>query len=495
MLAKKIAYNTAVQILGKTVGFFISGTLLVLIADRLGTAGMGHYVTVLAFVGFFVTLADLGANLILVRDVSQNEARREKITAEFFGFRLTFSLAVMILAPIIASFIPQYSPIIVKGMIIITVAQFLLLVNQMFISMLQTQLLLDRAVMAELTNRAVALGFIVLAIRLNVSGTPFFYAVLNAALVGAVVNTAMSYLFARRLWPIRPNFNRRAWRATLMTVTPIGVFSFLGMVHFKADTILLSLLKPPTDVGIYGYAYKIGEIIFTFPVMFVGAVFPKLSQLLKTNRSRFDQLAQTTFDFLVIGTIPFLTFVFIGAKYFTLLVARSSFADAIRAGQTLQILAVALLAWFIGTLFIHVLIMADDYRGLIYNLAIVVTVNLLLNFIVIPRYSYFGAAVTTGVTEILMLILTWGYTRRYMGFSPKVTFGKVVTAATVVMILTLRAIEGVGPFAYERFAVAGRFEQMGLILVLAALAGAAYLAVLIPFTGKRLLAYAREVQN
>jgi O-antigen/teichoic acid export membrane protein len=53
MLARKVAYNTAVQIFGKIIGFFISGTLLVIVSEHLGTYNMGNYVTIIAFVGFF----------------------------------------------------------------------------------------------------------------------------------------------------------------------------------------------------------------------------------------------------------------------------------------------------------------------------------------------------------------------------------------------------------------------------------------------------------
>ncbi len=495
MLAKKVAYNTLVQILGKVVGFFISGALLIVVAARLGTAGMGNYVTVLAFVGFFVTLADLGANLILVRNVSQNMEERVRITGEFLGFRLTFSLLILLLAPLVAYFVPQYSDLIIKGTVIITVSQFLLLVNQMFISMLQTQLMLDKAVMAELLNRIVTLCVVLYLVHAGLHGVTFYYGVLYATLIGALVNTTFTFIFARELWPIKPIINLASWKTTFAIIAPIGVFSFLGMVHFKADTIILSLIKSPSDVGIYGYAYKIGEIIFTFPVMFVGVVFPKLSQLLTSDKDKFNHVAQLAFDALTIGTLPFLTFIFLGAKYFTVVVARSNYADAIVAGQTLQVLVAAFFAWFIGTLFIHILIMADDYRGLIRNLSIAVGLNIVLNLILIPRYSYYGAAATTCITEFIMLFLTWRYMRSNIHFSPRFRFLGIALLGTVVMAVVISLTMRLTPLSLTHFAVTNHFIQMIWLVLLAGLAGATYLAVLLPLRGKQLLALVKGVQD
>jgi O-antigen/teichoic acid export membrane protein len=487
MLARKVAYNTAVQIFGKIIGFFISGTLLVIVSEHLGTYNMGNYVTIIAFVGFFVSLSDLGANLLLVRDIAQNEADKERITGEYFGFRLTFSLLVMLLGPLVALLIPQYGPLIIKGSIIITAAQFILLVNQMFISMLQTRLMLDRGVLAELVNRLVTLGAVIAAVRLGWTGTNFFFAVLYATLLGSVVNLLISFAFARRLWLVRPVFTLESWKRTLVTIAPIGLFTFLGMIHFKADTIMLSLIKSPHEVGVYGYAYKIGEIIFTFPVMFIGAIFPRLSQLLTENREKFRQLAQLAFDALLVATIPFLTFIFLGARHFTVLLSRSNYQDGLAAGNALQILTVAMAAWFIGTLFIHLLIMANDYKGLIRNLTIVVVINVLLNIVLIPTFSYYGAAIVTVITELLMLALTVAYTKKTLDFRPKINYWGSTVVATAAMAVIAYWLLTTSTFNLAGYATASRLHQMATITGLAVVCFSLFTLVFWPMGGRSLV--------
>lgn len=486
MLAQKVAYNTLIQIFGKVVGFFVSGILLVAISQQLGTYNMGNYVTVVAFVAFFVNVADLGANVIMVRDIAQNPDRREQITREFIGFRFSFSLVIMLLAPIVAQFIPQYSELIIKGSIIVTIAQFILLLNQSLVSVLQTQLMLDKAVLAEIANRITTLLLVLAIIRAGISGDDFFYAVLYATLAGSGVNLLISFLFARRLWTISPTISFAAWQKTLSLIAPIGLFTFLGMVHFKADTILLSLFKTPLDVGIYGYAYKIAEILFTFPIMFLGTVVPRLSQLFVTNRAKFNHFSQLALDVLLVGTVPFLAFVFIGSRYFTLLLSRSSVSDGIIAGQVLQILCLAMIVWFIGNLFINILIIANDYRGLIRNLVIAVALNIGLNAYFIPHHSYYGAAIVTVITEFVMFGLTLAYTARNVKFIPRWNLILPVGMATSGMLVCLWWIQRLPFFTTDVFVSQSRMGQMLVISLFAFIAMVSFGLILLVIAGNKL---------
>jgi O-antigen/teichoic acid export membrane protein len=479
MSARKIAYNTVVQIAGKIIGFVISGLLLVIVADRLGTSGMGDYVTVLAFVNFFVTIADLGANLVLVREIVQREGQGERITGEFLGFRLTFSLAVLALAPLVALLIPQYTMLIVWGVAIAAVAQFILLLNQLLVSVLQTRLQLDRATLAEIANRVFSLGGVIIIGQSSLHGAGFFYALLTVVLAGSLVNFGVTYFYARKFWRLRPKYSRQALLTTVMLVLPMGIFSILGTIHFKADTILLSLLKGSYDVGIYGYAYKIGEIIFTFPVMFVGAAFPRLSTLFREDRERCKQFFESVYNILVIGTIPFLTSLFFLSPHFTLILSRNAVADGILSGQVLQVLTAAFFFWFIGTAFIHLLIAANEYASLTRNLAIAVAMNVVLNLILIPRYSYFGAAWVTFITEAVMFTLTVRYVIKNLQFRPQVKFPWAIAAASLVAIVITASIIQTPPFQFEHYTSYGRMAQMGLLIGAGGLGTIGYLAVLL----------------
>ncbi len=465
MSARKIAYNTIAQVAGKFIGFFISSFFLVILAGHLGTTGMGYYTTVTAFVAFFVNVADLGINLVMMREIAQNPDKKEVITGEFLGFRLLYSLVIMALAPLVASFIPQYGQLIVWGVAIATLAQFILLINQTFVSVLQVSLKLDRAVFAEIVNRAVTLGCVIVGAYLVSDVTRFFYFVLWVTVLAAFVNALVSYWFARREWGIRPVFDLGRWKQILFLVVPMGAFSFLSMVHFKSDTLILSWLKPAYDVGIYGYAYKIGEILFSIPMMFIGIVFPQMSALFaKEDKSEFLELTQKSFSVLLLVTLPFIVGVYLLAPYLTTLLSRQSPADGLIAGSVLRVLALAMLAWFFGALYQHILLAGSSYKGLIRNMTIAVIINVGLNFFLIPLYSYFAAASTTVFTECIMLVLTVLYVRKTTGFVARFRGLVPILLATLVMALFVWGFERIINMSVSHFAQDGRLKQL-LVLV------------------------------
>lgn len=479
MSARKIAYNTVAQVGGKFLGFFISSFFLIILASALGTTGMGYYTTVTAFVAFFVNLADLGINMVMMREIAQNEDKKEEITGEFLGFRLVYSFIIMALAPLVAMLFPQYGQIIIFGVAIASLAQLFLIINQTFVSVLQVSLQLDRAVFAEVVNRALTLGLVFYGAKIyTASPEQFYYYVLWVTVLAALVNMVISYFFARQRWAIRPRFTTSKWKGILALVIPMGVFSFLSMVHFKSDTIILSLLKPAYDVGIYGYAYKIGEIMFSIPMMFIGIVFPRMSALYKQDKTEFLAFTQKIFEVLLFAAIPFIVGVYLLAPYLTTLLSRQSVADGILAGQVLQILSFAMVAWFFGALFQHILLAGTEYKGLVRNLTVAVILNIALNFFFIPRYSYFAASTITVLTEAIMLVLTMVYVRHQTGFSPRLTGFIPIVIGSAAMYFVVSGVMNYFAGNIVAYAEASRLVQLVYLAIFGIVGALSYLAIM-----------------
>src|SRR5579871_2502395 len=101
MNARKVAYSTIAQTVGKFLGFIISAFSLIILSAHLGTNGVGKYTIITTFVAFFVVIADFGISVVLVRELTQNPDRQQEITSDFLGFRLIYGLGILALAPLI----------------------------------------------------------------------------------------------------------------------------------------------------------------------------------------------------------------------------------------------------------------------------------------------------------------------------------------------------------------------------------------------------------
>ena len=115
---RKIAHNTIIQIVGKTVSTIIGVIVIGMLTRYLGEGGFGQYTTVMAFLQLFGVLVDMGLYIILVKKLSEPNADQSAVASNIFTLRLTSAIIFLGLAPAVALFFPY--PELVKWGILIT---------------------------------------------------------------------------------------------------------------------------------------------------------------------------------------------------------------------------------------------------------------------------------------------------------------------------------------------------------------------------------------
>jgi O-antigen/teichoic acid export membrane protein len=105
----------------------------------------------------------------------------------------------------------------------------------------------------------------------------------------------------------------------------MGITAIITFLYFKLDTILLSLLRPAADVGIYNVAYKIMENLIFFPAMLAGLIIPLLSRYLLADRKKFDMIASKTFKVFFLIAVPIVIGTLFLAKDIILIVSGQAF--------------------------------------------------------------------------------------------------------------------------------------------------------------------------
>ncbi|OGZ38226.1 MAG: hypothetical protein A3E90_02290 [Candidatus Portnoybacteria bacterium RIFCSPHIGHO2_12_FULL_40_11] len=293
----------------------------------------------------------------------------------------------------------------------------------------QKYLRLDKVGLAEVLSRFVQLGLVIFFVRQDFG----FLFIVSALTAGAAVNFFLILFFVQKHISVRLQFDFSFWLELLRQSLPLGLAAILTMIYFKLDTIMLSLMKTQAEVGIYGLAYKILESLIFFPAMFVGLVMPLMSKYAFLNKEEFKKIVQKTLDVLLILIIPLIvgTF-FLSSKIIVLIGGR----DFIPSSGVLNILILATGIIFLGALFSNMLISLERQKTLVYIYGAGTLVNVLLNFVFIPKYSYYGAAATTVFTELLVTVLMLWVLRRAIKELPSFgLFYKCLFAALIMALL------------------------------------------------------------
>ncbi|MFZ5391127.1 MAG: oligosaccharide flippase family protein, partial [Patescibacteria group bacterium] len=268
-MINKLSQNTLSQLLGKIISTAIGLVVVALMTRALGTAGFGSYTTIVTFLQFFAILVDLGLTMTLGRELGSQTIPANKLLGNLLSLRTVVSGLVFSLAPLIAGLLP-YPKEIIWGIALTSLAFFLSSLSQNFTAVFQYQLTSQRLVLSELLGRAILLLGTLWCVLTGQSLNSYLLilTVANAVSAGAILRQV--YQMIPFTWEIDKTVWRYLWQATW----PVALTIALNLIYFKTDTIILSLFRPLEEVGLYGAAYKVLEVLLTIPAIIGGLILP-----------------------------------------------------------------------------------------------------------------------------------------------------------------------------------------------------------------------------
>lgn len=426
MLYSQIGKNVGFSFIGRSIGMVISIISFSFIARSLGASGFGEYSTVIAYLSIFQILADFGLGSLLTKEISQNPNREEQIISNFFTIRLFIAILFLAVASFLVVFFP-YSSIVKIGVLFTSIAFLSMSLSQMMLSVMQAHFVVYKSVIAELAGRITTLVLVIALFYTTSDVLKFLYVFIIASLVIFIVNV----YFVRKIAYFSININTKDWKKIVATSYPIAISIIFTFLYFKADTILLSIMKDAESVGFYNIAYRVLEAFLFFPAAFFGIVLPILSKN-SANIDKMKKLLSYLVDLLLFATIPLVIGGFILSASILNFIGGEEF---LQSTKTLQILFIAIGVIAFGNLFSSSIIAFGLQKKAIIAYAAGFIFNITANIIVIPKYSYEGVAMTTLLTEILVTAVLFKVIYKKSKF--KISIKNTMTTIATSSIMTL----------------------------------------------------------
>ena len=432
-LTRKIAFNTGWQMAGKVIGTFLGLIAIGLLTRYLGTDGYGQYTTIYAFLQLFGILADFGLYIVLIKKISETDIDKEKeksIVSNIFTLRLISAVVFLGVAPIAGMFFPY--PMIVKLGILITSLFFLFItLNQVLSGVFQKYLAMHKVAIAEMIGKIALVLAVIVAILLK--GNLLW--IMACVSFGAGVNFLITYIYSRKFIKIKLSFDKTLWKKIIHDAWPIAISISLNLIYFKADTVILSIFRSESEVGLYGAPYKILEVLISFPAMFVGLILPLLTiAWTGNNKEKFKKILNKAFDFLMIIALPMMAGTAILAKPIVLLIAGQEFE---KSGAILSILIFAVGSIFIGTLFGYLVVVINKQKQMIWAYLFVAVSSLIAYFTLIPKFSYWAAGCITVYSEVMIMLLAFWIVTKETKILPNFKNTFKALFASIIMALCL----------------------------------------------------------
>lgn len=396
-ITKQIAKNTAYLALGKALSTILGVLTIALLLRYLSPDDYGRYTTVLAFILLFGTFADFGLNLTTTQDISLPNTNIERTLSSIFTLRVLINIALVLLLPIILLAFP-YETDVKNAILISSVLFFTYSLFQVLASYFQKTLQAGKVAFAELIGRIILLLTTLLAIYFHFS----FLEIMLTIVASSLAQLWVLLRFTSREIHLGLVIDMQVWKRIITKTWPIALSVIFTTIYFKGDAVILSLTRPYQDVGIYGAAYKILEVLITLPILFMGLVLPHLSSsFAQSDSKRFNNIIQKTWDALCLIAIPIVLGTLILGQQIMDLITGGGYADSV---DVLRILIVAAGIIFLGSLFTHAIVAVNQQKSMIKYYALAAVLAVALYIIYIPTYSYYAAAVVTVLSEALIAI-------------------------------------------------------------------------------------------
>jgi len=428
--AHNVARNSLVQFAGKMIGSVLAIFTLAIILRYLGQEGFGEYTTIITYVSIFSIMADLGLYLVITREISKPGADEEKLLSNAFTIKLVASIIILIIAFSTSFFL--YSGIIVSGIMIASFSFLFVLLNQVLIGLFQKHFDMSKIAIGEVAGRIVWLAGAFLVARFDLG----LLWLLSTVVLSNFANFIIVFIASRKYVKIKLTFDKILWKKIIRMTAPLAISVIFNLIYFKIATIFLSVIKSNSAVGIYGAPFKVLESLIAFAAIFAGLLLPLLSRFYKEDKSKFLEIFRKGADVLIIFVIPLC----IGTIFFAQeIMALAGGDEFVGSARVLQILIFAVSAIFFSHIFGNTAIACHQQKKIMWIYMCVAFLSVILNLILIPKYSYYGASIAVTISEITVAlsILVLIYFKARISINIKTIFKSTVSAIGMLLVLYL----------------------------------------------------------
>lgn len=401
----------------------------------LGPTGTGQYGWAITVWLLANTITDFGLGILVTREVSRDRTQANRFLTNSAILRfLLWSVSLLPVAILTAIYLAFFDLALGTA-----IALTLLMIGMLPSSLAASLAFLFNAyekfeyrIAVDFTTRMIAVALGVIAL---VAG----YGYVGLAVVSIITNlftlTAFYILVRRTLFVPRWEPDRALVRWMFFESFPLMINNLLSSLFFRIDILILKPFKGDTVVGYYQAAYKFVDALNFIPSNFTLAIFPVLSRMAADSKDAMLRAYILSLKILLWLALPITAgTIFIARELIMIFGGDAYLPDSAIA---LQVLIWFLPFSFINSVTHYVLIALGQQRFLTKAFIIGVVFNVVANLIVIPPLSYVGAALTTILSEIVLLIPFYYSVRKNLASVPFFLIAWRPTVAASVMGLGL----------------------------------------------------------
>lgn len=403
--------------------------ILVILSFRiLGPEYQGSFYLAMNFLLIFSVIPDFGMVPIFIKELTKNEKEEKYLIANFlvtFFILFLFSLPLIILGQ--KFFIKD---LLAKKIIwILIIFIFFDIFRELLYSLFRAQEKMEyQALSFSLTNFLILIFGVFFIFKFK---HPYFLAL--AYLIGGFLGFLFT-LFLLRFKVVFNYFKFFEFKKMLKILNQswvIGIANFIFLLITYIDSLILGYLSTTKSVGIYNSVVKINEFLYFLPLSLAMAIFPKITRNLEKSEE-IEKILNFGFSLALLLSLPLVFGIFtLSADFLNFLYGK----DYLEADLALKFISLSIPFNFLFLILVDTLIALEKRKELLKFDLLILIINVLLNIIFIPYFSYFASSLITSLSSFLSFLFSFFLVKKYVNFSFNLKEIKNYLVASFLMAL------------------------------------------------------------
>ncbi len=371
--------------------------LTINIARRYGPTDFGIYSLALSISSLFDLICTLGIGTIFIQRVARNLESLQKELSIFLPLRLLLSLTSLIISSLFILVMNKNLETSLSLFLATLYANLLAIATFTWICFDAKQKMQYSAILKIIEFTAIfIIGMYFIYINSPIHNIFWGY------LVGIIISIITTIPFLKREHinffsiKIRPE----QWKNIIAEGWPLTLSGAFIYIYNYLDTIIISFSKGESMVGIYQISYKIIGTLFIIPTLINQAYLPSLIQA-SDHPKHLNEIFNESLKNIFFWGIPISIGGFLLAERIIIFVYGNDF---IMGTNTFKILIWNCVIYFFSYTVTNLLYATRQQRKTIGVFFAGALFNTVSNIYIIPLYGIEGAAATTIIAELIVLV-------------------------------------------------------------------------------------------
>ena len=362
----------------------------------LGAENIGKVNYATSIVNWFILFASFGIPRYGIREIARNRDNKENLSNSFWNLLIIQTIlsiiSIIVYLVIILNLQAFQSEINLYLIMIVLIVLNIFSIDWFYQGIEQYGYITIRNAIVKVLS--------ILLIFLMIKRTEHYIIYALISILGLSFNNILNYLntkkyIEKRITKFKLIYYIKELRIYFMTTLVIALYTRLDQTFIGAlsqeDLAYYIRSKTVQSIGI--------NIVDSLITVFV----PRTAYLVKNNYKEYVNIVNKSINYIYILAFPCVAGLFLLSTEIMIIFGGREF---IPASYSLKIISIIVLISSIGTWQVNQILIPNKQEKIALNIQILAAVvSIVSNIILIPRYSYIGAAITAVLTESILVVV------------------------------------------------------------------------------------------